>query len=466
MSSNNRASLLAGLRTGGVRSSLNQMPQTAAPNVSSFPRLDLPMSASVGSSFNQMYPAQAQAQVQAQQQAFQMQMMQMEIMRLQAFAYRPCFQALQQVQQQYQIELTRQQHQHQQQTPSRRASSHYVEPHTAGPAVNSFVNRHSSQADHVRPQFNLNSRSTPEDQVPMTASLGGKFGSRLNPNATAFRMGGFPEEEELNHAVVPGSNAPLNTPTMAASQTTVISGGTPLGVAGWSGNGNGNTSTGVASSSMTASKSDTSLNWRRGTNNSVLNGSRTASLNVKITPPSERISPPSGAVKVHRPEPLRFSVVVNEPSAPLVIVDSSDGEAGEEGYETSSSSSAKSEPTTPPSGGSSVSSGMLPLSPREVASKRLYEGLGIGRPVPQSAAVHTLSFPGPTSAAPPMPHTSAGAAFPGRMVSQPTRQPRGPPSGLDELGPKNFATRIRRKAIGGLGAMLDARVSRREIEAF
>lgn len=82
MSNNNRASLLAGLRTGGVRQP-NQMPYSAAPTVSSFPRQDIPMTASVAGSFNQMHSAQAQAQAQAQQQAFQMQMMQMEIMRLQ-----------------------------------------------------------------------------------------------------------------------------------------------------------------------------------------------------------------------------------------------------------------------------------------------------------------------------------------------------------------------------------------------
>lgn len=80
MSTNNRASLLAGLRTGGVRSTSGAVPQTAAPTVTSFPRQEMPMTAAVGGSFNQMY---AQAQAQAQAQAFQMQMMQMEIMRLQ-----------------------------------------------------------------------------------------------------------------------------------------------------------------------------------------------------------------------------------------------------------------------------------------------------------------------------------------------------------------------------------------------
>lgn len=480
MSSNNRASLLAGLRTGGVRQP-SQMPLTAAPNVTSFPRAEFPMTASIGGSFNQIIPPQAhahsQAQAQAQQQAFQMQMMQMEILRLQvrvlpvplfligrhhqplfhvlsdhqtltwinSHLLHSCLQAIQQAQQQYQLELTRQQQQiqHQQQTvPNRRISQQYAEmPHSAAPGITTFApSRRASQAEQLKSQLHLSSRiSQEEHQVPMTASLHGRFGGRLNPNAAAFRMGAFPEEEEMVNNQSPGSNG----------LTTVISGGTPLG----SSNGNGNGATG-----MSPSKSDTSLNWRRGgNNNSVLSGNRTASVSVRITPPpGERNISPLGHLKSHRPEPLRFSVLHEAPSTPLVIVDNSDGEDGDD---SSSTSSSKSEPTTPPSGGISD----VPLSPREIASKRLYEGLGIGRPIPQSAAVHTLSFTG--SKVPPQ--TSVGLMFANtnRIVSQPSRQPRGPPSG-DELGTKNFASRIRRKAIGGLGAMLDARVNRQEIEAF
>jgi len=95
----------------------------------------------------------------------------------------------------------------------------------------------------------------------------------------------------------------------------------------------------------------------------------------------------------------------------------------------------------------------MPLSPREEASKKLYEGLGIGRPVSASPSDQTQYYP-----------TVSVASH--RMVSQPTRQPRGPPSGSDELGPKNFATRIRRKAIGGLGMLMDARERREFVEAY
>jgi hypothetical protein len=90
----------------------------------------------------------------------------------------------------------------------------------------------------------------------------------------------------------------------------------------------------------------------------------------------------------------------------------------------------------------------MPLSPREEASKKLYEGLGIGRL--NSASPDEQQYP-----------TVSVTSH--RVVSQPTRQPRGPPSGADELGPKNFATRIRRKAIGGL---MDARERREVVEVF
>lgn len=447
MSSNNRASLLAGLRTGGVRQ-VGQVPQTAAPNVSSFPRQDMPMTAAIGGSFNQMYSGQAQAQLQAQQQAIQMQMMQMEIMRLQA---------LQQVQQQYQMEVARQQQQ-QQTLVNRRNSMQYAEPQSAAPATTSFGSRRASQAEQLKSQLHLNQ----EHQVPMTASLGGKFGGRLNPNATAFRMSTFPEEEEMAKNPNIGVTPSVANNNSVPIKTTVISGGTSLGMMAGA---NGSNPTG--NSGMAPSKSDTSLNWRRGGNAATQNVNRTASLNVRVTSlPGERNQSPPG-LKNRRPEPLRFSVIVDEPSTPLVVIDNSDGENGDDADDVSTSSSSKSEPTTPPSSGSEAT-GIPPLSPREAATKRLYEGLGIGRPVPQSAAVHTLTFSGNNSCSQYVPHTSAAPAFPhkDRVASMPVRQPRGPPSVADELGPKNFASRIRRKAIGGLGAMLGARVNRQEVEAF
>jgi len=100
----------------------------------------------------------------------------------------------------------------------------------------------------------------------------------------------------------------------------------------------------------------------------------------------------------------------------------------------------------------------MPLSPREEASKKLFEGLGISRPVSATPSDHGQN----QQAIPIISTTPPGH----RLVSQPTRQPRGPPSGADELGPKNFATRIRRRAIGGLGMLINARDRREAVEAF
>jgi len=388
--------------------------------------------------------------MQQQAQMYQMQMLQAEIMKMQII------QQAQQAQQ-YQLELLRQQQQQQQQAPHRRTSLDV--PASAGPTATSFIGRRASQAEYLKNQLHLNGSSIAEEEVPMpmTGALNGKFGGRLNPNATAFRFGGGSDDEDQDRFLRTGSGAPANTP-VTPSYTTVISGGTSLG----------KTAGGNGGSSVPTSKSDGVANWRRGgNNNSMLNGPRSASLSVKITPPpADRTSPPpANQASKARPEPLRFSVVISEP-VPGVSIDNSDGDVSDGTDDASSTSdSLKSEslPTTPPSSGAEP-----PLSPREAASKRLYEGLGLGRPVPQSAQVHTLSFPGTNGndLAVNVPHTSAGLTFPNRVVTQPMRQPRGPPCGIDELGPKNFATRIRRKAIGGLGAMLDARVNRREVEAF
>lgn len=79
MSTSNRASLLANLRTGGVRSTTNPVPQTAAPHITAFQHVEqYPMTAALHGSFAPMYSVQA-----SQNQAFQMQAMQMEILRLQ-----------------------------------------------------------------------------------------------------------------------------------------------------------------------------------------------------------------------------------------------------------------------------------------------------------------------------------------------------------------------------------------------
>lgn len=472
-----RASLLNGLRTGGVRSASANVPHTAAPgatfNVPRFPshtnannlsypeeeddqladmpqhtfnNRNIPMTAAVDGNNHFAYQQQSQHPFNpntapfvpafastnmmspaAHNQAMSMQMLQLEMMRIQAQAI--------QNQQNYQAELMAQA-QYQIQNTNRRSQANYNPPATAGPTNHAFdlraaamsaQARRATQADQMRAQLGLGTPPTgPDDQVPMTAALGGRFGSRsvtLNAPSTATPR------------YTNGDNMSAVAPPPTPSSTTVISGGTSLGNL-------------TPSVTQPVSKSDSVSSWRRGgSSNSVLTGNRVASSPiVKITPApeNERVSPPPGiAVNAKfRPQPLRFNSVVSQPLPAVTVVD-----IDEDGDADSSCSSGKSHssPTTPRS---SASSNDIPLSPREEASKKLYEGLGIGRPT--STSSEQQQYP-----------TVSVVSY--RMVSQPTRQPRGPPSGADELGPKNFATRIRRRAIGGL---LDARERRETVEVF
>lgn len=486
---NHRASLLSGLRTGGVRSTSTSIPHTAAPGAtfnvprfashhygSPFPEEDedqfadtpqqnvfaahpsaraMPMTAAVDGPNNRFSAQQLghrgmnpnsvpfspapyntnsmpQSNQRIQNQALQMQMLQLEMMRIQTIQ-------AQQMQAEMLAQAQRQQHQVQLQSQSRRASLGFNPPATAGPLTNSFdlrsatlsaQMRRANQADQMKSQLSVGG----EEQMPMTAALGGKFGSRTTSLNVPGSMPRYATEEY--------DDAPPPTP----GSTTVISGGTSLGNPA---SNNINASNVIPNPS---SKSDSAASWRRGgNNNSVLSGNNRAvsSPSVKISPPGEglRVSPPLpsavGANSKFRPQPLRFSGAAAQPM-PAVTIDTSDIHDNEDGY-SSSSAASNSSPTTP----RSSSSNETPLSPREEASKKLYEGLGVGRPV---SAVDM-----PVSLNPVVFH---------RLVSQPTRQPRGPPSGADELGPKNFATRIRRKAIGGLGMLMDARERREIVEAY
>ncbi|KAF9263645.1 hypothetical protein L218DRAFT_973007 [Marasmius fiardii PR-910] len=461
--STNRASLLSGLRTGGVRSVSATVPHTAAPGATfnvpraashSFPEEEedqvlempsrniyannhhgashiMPMTAAVDAPNNRFAQQQRtmnpnsipfspafNPNVNPQQQAFQMQMMQLELMKLQAA-------------QQYQTELMAQA-QRQQQQQNRRSS--YNPPATAGPFATGFdihsatVSAQMRRANEQQQQQMFKSQlAVSDDYVPMTAALGGKFGSRTN-------FAGRPDEDIPSHH----------------GSTTVISGGISLG----------NPSSNNTSGSNVPSKSDAATSWRRGgKGNSVLNGANRAvtSPSVKVTPPEpERVSPlTTSPTTKNRPQPLRFSSVTQQP-LPTVTIDSSDGNDNDDTSSTSSSKSgaSNSSPTTP----QSPSSNETPLSPREEASKKLYEGLGVGRPG-SVVAVAQQPYGSP-------PNNNNAVLVSHRLVSQPTRQPRGPPSGADELGPKNFATRIRRKAIGGLGMLMDARERREVVEAF
>ncbi|KAG2077626.1 hypothetical protein BDR04DRAFT_1001660 [Suillus decipiens] len=473
MQSNNRASLLNGLRTGGVRSMSG--PHTAALGGSfNVPRFvsnqhsvfaeqddDMdeaaelftqnmyinnqptrPLTAAVDGPNNRFvqqqmatqsalnpnslpfYPSysqgvQPQNPSEVQLHAYQqMQIMQLEIARLQS----------EQAQRNARAQAILIQHALRQQMQNRSANAPITVPTTSPlevsfdihPVGDSPPARRPSQAELLKAQLRV---QTPplEDQVPMTAPLGGRVGARVTSSVA------FPSSPETP---IRGSSPP--------GQTTVISGGTSLGNPLPSGNGH-------TVRDNTPSKSDVAVSWRRGsTTNSVLNGLRTVSAvspSVKITPPpGERVSPPLGngatsATKA-RPRPLSFTAPISR-TLPVVTFDCSSEH--EDTYSTSSSASL-SNPTTPHSSSSLDTS---PLSPREEATRKLYEGLGMGRPILSASPV-------------PVAHKFNG----------PLRQPRGPPSGADELGPKNFATRVRRKAIGGLGVLMDARERREAIEAY
>jgi hypothetical protein len=375
-----------------------------------------------------------------QAQALQLQLMQLEIMRLQVctcvpvrhFAFLSAFfytspQTIQA--QQYQAELITQAQLQQAHTQSRRGSIN--PPASAGPLSTGFdlrsaTLRRVNQAEQLKLQLGVN-----DDQVPMTSAIDGKFGNRTTSITANGSIARFPGDD-IDDA------AQANQGGMSR-QTTVISGGTPLGAS------TSTSASNLSSGSNTPpSKSDSAVSWRRGgANNSVLGGNRSTnssgSPSLKITPPPSEhtVLPTSASATKARPMPLRFNLAASQ-SLPSVTIDTADCvDAGEDSEGTSSATSSngsfksgesEESPTTPPS---SSSSNDVPLSPREEATKRLYAGLGIGRPAPSE-----ISTPAP-------------AVLSHRMASQPLRQPRGPPSGADEIGSKNFATRIRRKAIGG-----------------
>ncbi|KAH9951794.1 hypothetical protein B0H21DRAFT_818221 [Amylocystis lapponica] len=445
-----RAHLLSGLRTGGVRSaSMGNAPHTAGPagsfavprfvssqNNALFPpeeedelsnmapqslyinnnrhhqpamtaavdgvgnrfSMQQSMGANNGMGYNPLTPAAAQNQLQA----LQLQMMQMEITRLQTIQA-----------QQYQAELlaqaTQAQRMHQQ--TARRSTAGFVPPATAGPTHVSFdlrtaaanaQTRRSNQAEQLRARLGVSS----DEQIPMTAALGGKFGSRV----TSAHLEG--DDEEYSR--------PPSTP----NYTTVISGGTSLGNL-TSNNHNNGMSTGV-----TSSKSDAAVSWRRGgANNSVLSGNRAASSPlVKITPPPVDSTPPSlGSANMFtraRPSPLQLGAAASKPMADTVAIDATDSTDADDTSSVSSRSNSNSSPSTPNTADSNGEIPRPPLSPREEAETQ--------------AVVQ-------------------------KLTSYPMRQPLGPPSNNDELLPKNFASRSRRQAIG---ALMGARERREVVEAF
>lgn len=307
--------------------------------------------------------------------------------------------ALQQQAQQYQAELIAQsQRQQQQQRANFRA------PMTAGPNVTSFDHRVSAvgqlRARAQQAEYRSAMGGMEElGPVPMTAAIGGKFASRgLNPHANAFVAGHYNEINEDSNSFMTNDFTAGPIPP-TPSRTTVISGGTSLG------------------SPPILSKSDAAVSWRRPGNTSVLRSTSNINTTVnRYVPSNDESSPTTKA----RPQPLKFTTV-DSSILPAVSVENVD----EDG---SSGSTSASNPTTPPSNLATLAGDV----------KKPYESQGLGK----------------------QPGAMANSVI--RHVSMPLRQPKGPPSGADELGPRNFATRLRRQAIGGLGALVSAR-DRREI---
>lgn len=455
---NTRASLLSGLRTGGVRSASQPaiVPHTAAvggsfnvPRFPPFPTLQthyvdeevdelaemtnhhlhlngtnnhrmMPATAALDGSTNRFHQQQQAAflqQMAAQRSTangigfptvngmdpIQMQLMQLEIMKLQA---------IQQAQQQYQAELLAQNQRQQQhsQRLTRRVSA-FGEPATAGPRQTSFDL-------HTSAQLGRDSIGHEQD-VPKTAALSGKFGGRpvlsaLNPNASIFTMA-TGDEPGTPKTATPGSQG----------RTTVISGGTSLG---------GASGAVHIISPATPSKSDSAATWRRtsAAANAPSTPTRPSTTLSSLSSPALRI-PTAGDDGMapsplrQRPSPLRFhdgggsvSHLELEPGTESDI-DSYTSDMAQLAASSASISDAEkdSSPGTPPSAGSSSS------LTREEASKRLYEGLGMGRP----SHAHIPPVHVPIK----------------QQVTQVLRQPRGPPASVDELGPRNFAARMHKR---------------------
>jgi len=317
------------------------------------------------------------------------------------------------------------QHQHQQPSPSRRRPS---EPVTSGPLTTSFG-----------PQLR-NRTPSGANEGSATAGLDGRFPAPkpgLNPHAHSFHSG--INETPVGNAAVSSNWRSADRPNLPAPPVTAsdpaADGGTLLGAS--------------ITAQAPSARHTAATSWRRPPLVKAEDGESSASPpsagSPSASPPAVYVSTPeetsptqsrceSPSAHRPRPQPLRFTVPPTIPDQ--VETDEVDGQI----LPWLRTNDTPSSPATP----SSVSS--VHSAAREEATRRLYEGLGVGRP--SQPAIH---------------------ADPVRHVSQPARQPRGPPSGVEELGARNFASRIRRKAIGGLGALMDARGRRSsmiEVEAY
>ncbi|KAG9056536.1 hypothetical protein FS842_010373 [Serendipita sp. 407] len=426
-SANNRASLLSGLRTGGVRpqtaalggsfqpprftSGLHQstLYENVAENSSGYEYGNMPMTAALDG----RAPRFQQQQQQQYEQQFLMQQAQLSAVNgvpnglLNAmdpvqsqFLQLQLMQAMvmqQQQAQKLQAELALQ-HQvamainnQRQQQSARLASTASRMPTTSGPTQTTFdINLAPSNYERT-PAI----EETNYGAAPMTAALGGKFGSRnlasgLNPNAATFKLGADSADVSANSLVPP--------PT--PSSTVVISGGVSLG----------------GPSAPTAaingpSKSDSATSWRRPSNAATQPRSLSPPKTVgRQSPPSVELSSPestgkysppqASSVPKYRPQALR----IRELEKAMGNIEIEQGPSG-------------------------------------------YGGRGQVKP------------PSPTSSS--SSYEDQRKPLPLVRQSQPLRQPRGPPAGAEELTVKNFATRGKRTAsnplvIGQMATFVEA----------
>lgn len=376
------------------------------------------------------------------QDALQMQMMQLEILKLQALQA-----------QQYQAEILAQAqliHQAQAQSPpTRRSVSSYHPPATAGPMATSFGQQ--AQSPPPRQRFahlglgvdsNASNMGSGGDhqQVPMTAALGGRFGMRTGTGGRGGDDDSFSGTTVISGGTSLGGGSSSVTSSLSSSNSNVNS---------------LSTSNSNSTAASTPSKGDAATSWRRATTSGApkptterervnpitgrpvlrtdslasstssasSTGSGSPPLRAGSASPTKRgVSPspspsislsglnlnsdagtqtytpprgtpsPSGLAK-SRPQPLQLRA--HSPSGV------GGGVGGEEQVlEMQHHHHEEADPTTPHSNpnssGSAGTGKSSPLSPREAAARKLYEGLGVGRPgsVPQ-IVVNSEELPSP-----------------------------------------------------------------------
>ncbi|EJT97652.1 hypothetical protein DACRYDRAFT_18608 [Dacryopinax primogenitus] len=424
-----RASLLASLRTGGVRSVSSQVPSTApllSPSASHFPRsstvdsfsqIQMQEAEILADQFVQMQLAQHPQTAAPNASVNAMHLQQQMMYGMSGYTQEEILLAQMQRQQQVQLELVRLQLlQHQAQAQAQLLAMHAQQQQ----AETTRQSQHTTSFDSLRSAASSAaarraSRGALDAVEPMTAVLSGRFGTRLNPQASTFRSASIAEETL-------GTSTPLTAGFVVPSTAKEPGHISP------------------------PRKSDVATSWRRGSSASPAPARKTPSPpTVVVSRPDEYPVTPglttgSSTKSGRRPSPLQL-IGSHSPKSVTSVMASSD-EEGVDSIMDASPPALSNSPTSSSPTSVSPTSVHHPATAIPVpveAAKRLYEGLGMGRPHVRSASV---------SGAPSGTHTPVASIL---------RQPRGPPSGADELGLRNFASRVRRRAVSGLEVLKSAR---------